>query len=392
MLNNFRGLPSNVWRMGVAQALMMTMMNVNIINTGLAGGLLAPLPWLATLPLSLQFVATMLATLPASLVMARLGRRPVFIFGVLLAASSAFVQAFSIVIGSFPLFMMAGITLGVGQGIAQFYRYAAADSVAGPDKPRALSLVLVGGLVAAFIGPEIAYRTSGLIDGALYAGCFLSAGIVQLGALVVLAGFSLPKPEKSATSGRSLAEFIQMPGFVAAVTAAAMGYATMSFLMTATPLQIVNISQLGNEANARVIQWHVIAMFLPSLFTGSLIVRFGVYKILWSGVLLYVATILAALAGTGFWHYWLALVLLGLGWNFLFIGGSSMIAGFAEPHERGRIQGVADFAIFSCVASASLLAGILHSQLGWVVLVMTGIVPVLLISLSLLQARQAAKD
>ena len=384
MLSLLKGLPANVWRMGAAQAVMMTVMNVNIINTGLVGGVLAPQPWLATLPLSLQFVAVMFSTLPASLLMAHFGRRPIFIIGVCLAIISCLVQAYGVFSGQFMLFVAGSTMLGIGQGIAQFYRYAAADAVSDKDKPRALSLVLIGGLMAAFIGPEISFRSFDLFPEALYAGCFLVSAGFMLVALFVLASAHLPKPDLSQGAGRPISTFLAMPRFIVGLVCAALGYALMTFLMTATPLQIVNISQLGNEANARVIQWHVIAMFAPSLFTGALISRFGVERILLGGVLFYLLTVIAALAGQGFWHCWMALVFLGLGWNFLFVGGSSIIASIAAPAERGRVQGVADFVIFTCVALCSLLAGALHSQFGWTILVYCALGPIVIIAISLL--------
>ena len=171
-----------------------------------------------------------------------------------------------------------------------------------------------------------------------------------------------------------------MSGFRLGLIAAALGYAVMSFLMTATPLQIVNVSQLDVADNARVIQWHVVAMFAPSFVTGHLISRFGVKNIMAAGLLMYAICIFAALSGTAFWHYFTALFLLGLGWNFLYVSGSTLIARLAEPAERGRVQGIADLIIFAAVAFASLSAGALHSFIGWSGLVLLCILPVVLIA------------
>ena len=373
-------LPATVWRMAAAQGLSMTVMNVNIINTGLAGAILAPELWMATLPLSLQFVAVMLATLPSSLLMARFGRRPIFLSGVFISVTATILQAAAIITGQFSFFILGSILLGSSHGIAQFYRYAAADAVPNHIKPKAISFVLLGGLAAGVIGPEIAYRFVGLIDGARYAGAFLGAGAVHVLAFIALIGMDSPKPLPDQPKGRALGIFFSMSGFRLGLIAAAAGYAVMSFLMTATPLQIVNVSQLDVADNARVIQWHVIAMFAPSFITGHLISRFGVKQIMATGLLLYAICVFAAFAGTTFWHYFLALFLLGLGWNFLYVTGSTLIARLAEPAERGRVQGTADLIIFSAVALASLSAGALHSFVGWSGLVLVCLLPVALIA------------
>jgi MFS family permease len=373
----------NIIRLAAAQALSMTTMNVNIINTALVGSLLAPVPWLATLGLLLQFVFSMLTTLPASLLMVRFGRRPVFIGGVTIAAVSALMQGLSILISNFTLFCIASMSLGIAHGCAGFYRYAAADSASEAEKPRAISYVLAGGLLAAIMGPEIARNTVGLVPDHLYAGCYFSVALVQLVSLGFLAGVKIPRPERSQSGGQPIGVFFGMPAFVAGTISAAIGYAMMSYMMTATPLQIVNIAKLGTSANATIIQWHVVAMFAPAFFTGNLIKRFGVNMILSTGVMTYLVAVACALGGDGFWWYFTALVLMGLGWNFLYIGGSTLVAGVAHPEERGRVQGIADLVTTTCVAVASLTAGILHSQFGWEVMVLAALGPVMVIQLAL---------
>lgn len=372
----------NVLRLTCAQALSMTTMNVNMINTALVGSILAPVAWLSTLPLSLMFVMSMLSTLPVSLLMSRYGRRPLFVLGVCVAVLSTLSQAVAIVLHHYIFFCVASMGLGFSLACAGFYRYAAADSAAPADKPRAISWVLTGGLVAAFLGPEIARNTVDLVPDALYAGCFFTASLVQLVALLFIFGVKIPKPEQRSYAGRPIGVFLRMPIFLIGMFCAALGYALMSYLMTATPLQVVNVSQLGTSANASIIQWHVVAMFAPSFFTGNLIARFGVSRILGSGVLAYVAVIILALMGDDFWHYFGALFLLGIGWNFLYIGGSSLVAQVADPEERGRVQGVADLTMTILVASASLIAGVVHSQLGWEVMVLAASLPVFLLMCS----------
>ena len=374
----------NVIRLAAAQALSMTTMNVNIINTALVGSLLSPLPWLATLGLSLQFMMSMLTTLPASLLMVRFGRKPIFLAGVLISSGATFTQGVAILMSSFVLFCVGSMFLGIALGCAGFYRYAAADSAEELQKPRAISYVLAGGLLAAFIGPEIARNTVGIVPGHLFAGCFFTVALVQLISLVFLSGLNIKKPKRTNLGGRPISAFFKMPIFVVGAVSAAIGYAMMSYMMTATPLQIVNVVMLGTSANATIIQWHVVAMFAPAFFTGDLIARFGAKRILSLGVLIYMAAIAAALLGSSFWWYFSALVLMGLGWNFLFIGGSSLVASAAKPEERGRVQGIADLMTTTSVAIASLTAGVLHSQFGWEVMVLSALVPVLIVAILLI--------
>lgn len=373
----------NVARLAIAQALSMTTMNVNIINTALVGSVLAPMAWLATLALSLQFVASMLTMLPASLLMVRIGRRPVFLGGVLIASMAACLQGIAIIIDNFVLFCAASMALGVAHGCASFYRYAATDCADEAEKPKAISYVLAGGLMAAFFGPEIARNTVSWVSDYLYAGCYFSVSVVQAVSLIALVGVKIPKPVLTLSGGRPLGVFLKNPVYLVGVVCVAFGYALMTYFMTATPLQIVNVSQLGTSANATIIQWHVVAMFAPSFFTGSLIQRFGLMKILLAGLFAYIVAIIMALNGDNFIQYFIVLALIGLGWNFLYIGGSALVVQVATAAERGRVQGAADLATTSLVAFASLIAGSLHSQFGWEVLVLTGCVPVTLLAWAL---------
>ena len=373
----------HVVRLAIAQALSMTSMNVNIINTALVGVLLAPAAWLATLPLSLQFLTSMMVTLPASLLMARYGRRPVLIVGVLISSLSTTCLGIAVVTENFMLFCGGSMGLGMAMGIASYYRYAAADGVPTALRPKAIAYVLAGGLAAGLLGPEIARRTVDLVPDFLYAGCFFTVAIVQLASIAALAGLKIEIPKKTTTGGRPIGVFLRMPVFVVGVICCALGYALMSYLMTATPLQVVNVAKLGTSANATIIQWHVVAMFLPSFFTGSIIARVGALRVLWAGVLFYAATIYLAVGAIGFWPYWIALVTLGLGWNFLYVGGTTLVARVAEPEERGRVQGFADLATMTTVATASLSAGAIHSQLGWDAVSLAALVPVTILAIAL---------
>ena len=189
-------------------------------------------------------------------------------------------------------------------GIASYYRYAAADGVATDRRPKSIAYVLAGGLAAAFLGPEIARRTVDLVPDILYAGCFFTVAVVQLVSIIALAGLKIEIPKRTASGGRSIGAFFRMPVFVVGVICCALGYALMSYLMTATPLQVVNVAGLGTSANATIIQWHVVAMFLPSLFSGSIIARIGALRVLWAGVFFYALTIYLAFDAIGFWPYY----------------------------------------------------------------------------------------
>lgn len=376
----FHSLGRNVWLFFLAQGLSMTTININIIIVGLSGLMIAPEPWLATLPLSVQFIASMLTTLPASLAMGRIGRKPVFLLGIFFAALGMFGQGMSLMAGEFGFFIASAVLIGMAHGIAQFYRYAAADSVPIDKKPVVVSLVLAGGLIAAFLGATIVKETISLAS-TIYVGSFFAAGLIQALSLAVLLCLRMPAFVPPETSGRPLSVFFRLPRFQAGLVAAALGYGVMTFLMTATPLQIVNISKLGDAANATIIQWHVIAMFAPSFITGSLIRRFGVEKVMATGLLIYLLAVLFLINGSGFWNYFTVLVLVGFGWNTLYVGGSSIVAAEAQPDERPKVQGITDFIITFTVALASLSAGAMHYLIGWHAMGLAVLIPIGIISI-----------
>lgn len=383
-----------VWVLSAAQAVFMTTINITLIITSLVGARIAPEIWLATLPLSLTFIASMVTTLPASLLMGRLGRLPVFLGGAAIGTASCFGLAYATIAQDFTLYMFMSAGLGVMHGVAQFYRYAAADDVPSQNQPLAVSLVLAGGILAAILGGTLARLSFTLIDGHIYAGCFLIAGVVQTSALVILS--FLPKTPHAITTAtttaktttskltpRPLLSFVKDARFTAGLISATLGFAVMSFVMTATPLQIVHAEHMSNASNAIIIQWHLLAMFAPSVATGWVIKRIGVLPVLWAGVGFYVAVLLATFAGTSFWHYFTALFFLGLGWNLLFVGGSSIIAQATRPHERPKVQGVADLLITAMSALASLLAASLHYLLGWKLMISASMTVVAIIAISI---------
>lgn len=397
MINFIKSISRNVWLLVLAQGIGMTTLNVNIIVVGLSGLLIAPEPWMATVPLSVQFITSMLTTLPASLAMGRFGRKPIFLLGIGFIALGMAGQGLAMIFSSFSGFVLSSALVGVSHGIGQFYRYAAADSVDEDQKSVVLSLVLAGGLIAALLGAFIVKNSILFYPEVIYAGCFFAGAGLQIFAAIVLVQLSLEKPQIMKHGGRSMMTFLKTPRFLAGMISAALGYSIMSFMMTAAPLQIVSVSQLGDSANATVIQWHVIAMFAPSFFTGSLIKRFGVERVMTVGLMLYTASVVVALNGTSFWHYFIVLAMIGAGWNTLYVGGSSIVAAIAAPNERPKIQGFTDFIITFCVASASLTAGALHFLLGWqamakLVLIPVGIIGVVIILMVMAERKHAPSE
>ena len=363
--NYLQNLNKNVFLLATAQIFSMTTMNINIIVTGLAGFLIAPYGWLSTFPLSLQFIITMFATFPTSLLMSVFGRKIIFVIGALSTSVGGILMAVALFQKLFFLFCFGSILLGLGHASSLFYRYAATETVPNMAKPKAMSLVLSGGLIAALLGPKIYQVSAEIYLDSLYAGSYIMISIVQLISIPFILNLKIPLPPKTSSGGRKVSEIFVDRSMIRAVISAAGGYGIMSFLMTATPLQIINICKFGVAQNASIIQWHVIAMFAPSFFTGTLIQKFTVERVLSAGMYIYLLVVLIAFYADTPEQYLLALFLLGIGWNFLYIGGSSLIVSLTFPEEQGKVQGIADFIIFGVVAISSLSAGLMHYLIGW---------------------------
>ena len=374
----------NTLILSVAQGLSITTTSINMINTGLVGALLATNPSYSTIPLSLQFLTIALTLIPVSLLMGKFGRRPMFLIGSMAAFLGCLTIAFAIVDKSFSLFILGSILLGFSQANQQFYRYAAADNVSNNQKSKAISLVLAGGIIAAVVGPEVSRYSFDLLPDYIYLATYLLAALIQILNFIILIFIKIKKPEVRAQKLRPLSDILMQKILIIAILAAAVGYSLMSFIMTATPLQIVNICKLGNSASSTVIQWHIIAMFAPSFFTGSIISRFGNRKVMLAGIILYAFSVFFGILGETVQNFWIALFLCGLGWNFLYVGGSDIIAKSALPEERAKVQGVTDFIIFVFVAMGSFLAGYLHSNLGWEIMLFYTIIPIVLIFIGII--------
>lgn len=356
----------NVTVLALCQGLVMTTGSILITASGLVGYALAEQKSLATLPVSTAMIGTLIGTVPASLWMRRIGRRGGFMTGAVFAMAGGAISSLALYLGSFWLFCVGTVFLGVYNAFGQYYRFAAADAATEETKSRAISLVMAGGLIAAFVGPYSAGLTKDLLDPVTFLGTYLF--IVALGvlALIILPALDIPRLSKAERkeSGRPLTEIARQPVFIVAATAAMIGYGVMSLIMTATPLAMVGHGHAFGDA-AIVIQWHIVGMFAPSFFTGHLIRTFGVLRIMLAGAVFLFVAIAAAAAGSGFTNYLTGLFCLGLGWNFLFIGGTTLLTECHTEVEKGKVQGLNDFLVFGTVSIASLSSGALLHFFGW---------------------------
>jgi MFS family permease len=336
-----------------------------IAVNGLAGAKLAPTPTLATLTVTGYVIGTALMALPASWFMKRFGRRAGFIAGALLGILGGITCAVAVSIGSFWLLCLGTLCAGTYNAFGLQYRFAAADMAPADWKPKAISWTLAGGILGGFIGPWAGKITRD-VWAVEFAATYASLSVFAVIALLIASRLRVPEMADAGQqgSGRPLAEIARQPAFVVAVLAAALGYGTMNLLMAATPLAM-DICGLPFGDAAFVLQWHVLGMYGPSFFTGSLIKRFGVLNIQMAGVVLMFACIALALSGVTLMHFWWALFLLGVGWNFLYIGGTTLLTETYKPAERAKVQGGNDFMVFGVQAVSSLSAGALVLGGGW---------------------------
>lgn len=352
--------------LAAAQALFQTA-SVLVGTVGsLAGAHLAPAPALATVPIATMFLGTATATFPASTWMARFGRRVGFITGALLGTVGGVVAALGIWMGSFALLCVGTYFVGTYQGFAQFYRFAAAEVADDAFRPRAIALVLGGGVIAAVAGPTLA-RLGGSLFTPQYVGSFLLLVVVTLLAIATLFGLRMPPPKASSDTsipGRPWRAIVSQPQYLVALFGAATGYGVMTLAMTATPIAMTQHQHDLSDASL-VIQFHVLGMFLPSFFTGYVLARFGTLRIMLTGVVLFTAHVLITLMGTGFGAFAGALVFLGIGWNFLYIGGTTLLTTTYTAAEKARAQATNDMTIFVVGLVSSLSAGALLEAVGW---------------------------
>ncbi len=351
--------------LAATQALLLTNGITLVTINGLLGLQLAPARWLATLPITTYVIGGMLATLPAAFFMKRYGRRSGFMLGGTLGMVGAAISALAVYLGSFWLLCFGTVFAGVYNAFGQQFRFAAADAAPPDWKSKAISLTLTGGIIGGVIGPEAAKHTRNLFE-VTYLGSYLA--LIGFAALSVLIASRLRIPPltaaEQAARGRPWLQIARQPVFIVAVMAAACGYGVMNLLMTATPLAM-DICGLPFGDTAFILQWHVIGMFAPSFFTGGLIKRFGVLNILITGAALMFVCIAIALSGVTLMHFWWALVLLGIGWNFLFIGGTTLLTETYRAEEKAKVQGSNDFIVLGVQGLTSLSSGALITSEGW---------------------------
>ncbi|MFJ4453194.1 MFS transporter [Pseudomonas sp. NPDC089392] len=349
-----------------AQALFQTVSVLVMTVGGLAGAQLTSRADLATLPIATMFLGTAVAMFPASAFMARFGRRPGFMLGAFLGVLAGLVAASGIWFASLPLLALGTFFAGTYQAFAQFYRFAASEIADDAFRPKAISLVLAGGIVAALLGPTLA-RYGGDLLGPLYMGSFVLLSVVSALGLCVLSLLKMPRtPATSGITGKGRAwiTIVTQPTYLVALFGALTGYGIMILAMTATPLAMIHHNHSLTTA-ATVIQLHVLGMFLPSFFTGAIISRIGALWVMLLGVALLTLHVVTTFSGIGFSSFALALVLLGVGWNFLFIGGTTLLTTTYTPEEKSRAQATNDMVIFAVGLSCSFGAGGLLNILGW---------------------------
>jgi MFS family permease len=357
----------NVAVLVFAQAVLGSQLAMNVIVAGLAGAQLATDSALATLPVSVLVLGS-LCTAPAiSMLMGRYGRRNGFLLGALAGGVGGALCARALFAGSFGLFLVGSVLFGFYQATQGFYRFAAADTGSEGFKPKAISWVFAGGLLSALLGPEIVPLTADTFPSAPFAGAYLAVIVLNVVGALGLMLLDIPRPERvtgGADAGRPLGAIVRQPAFVVAVLAAMVGFASMSLVMTSTPLAMVGHGFTAEHA-ADVVRWHILAMFAPSFFTGTVIARFGQLPVIGVGLVLLAACGAIAASGVDLTHFYLALVALGLGWNFSYIGATSLLGTTHTRAEQAKIQGLNDFLVLGFVAVATFGSGALLDSFGW---------------------------
>ena len=356
----------NVALLSACQALLLVNNSILITVNALAGFALAPDKSIATLPVTAYFLGSALYALPASLLMKRYGRQFGFTTGAALGMAGALICATAVFVQSFAMLCAGTLVLGAYFATGQFYRFAAAESASPDYKAKAISLVLAGGIVGGFVGPETSKLTRDIIEGHLYAGPYFSLVGFALVTMIVVRWLDIP-PLSSAESkaeGRPIGVIARQPAFIVAVLCGVVSYGVMNLLMTATPLAMVACEHPFSAA-ALVIQWHLIAMFAPSFVTGSIIKRIGLLPVMLTGAALMAVCVAIAVSGIEVARFWFALVLLGVGWNFMYLGATALLTEAHTPAERGKVQGVNDMAISLTMVLSSLSVGALFTYQGW---------------------------
>jgi MFS family permease len=356
-----------VLALSACQALSQTGSIILFTIGGLAGLALAPSRLLATLPIATTAFGTLIATVPAAMLMARFGRKPGFLLGTALGAVGGVIGAGALLLGNFALLCIATMLVGTYHGFAQYYRFAASEASSPSFRSKAVSYVIAGGVVAAVAGPQLAIVTKEVGAMPSYIGSFAAVTLLSGAAALVLWATRLPTPALMETSGRqprSLRQLARQPAFVAAVSGATIGFAVMAIPMTATPLSMVTHNHSVGAA-AMVIQWHVLGMTAPSFFTGTLIRKAGTELVMLAGAAVLCVHVGISVLGTEFMHYVSALIFLGIGWNFLYVGGTTLLTETYAESEKAKVQGFNDLIVVAALTLGSFSAGVLNELLGW---------------------------
>jgi MFS family permease len=358
----------NVALLAACQALLLTIGVTNIAISALAGYSLVTDKVFATVPATTYVLGTWLCAYPASLWMKRVGRRAGFLTGGCFGLAGSLVAAFAMGLGNFSLLCAGTFLLGAYNAFGQYYRFAAADAAPADFKAKAISLVLAGGLVGGIVGPQVSKLTIDLVEPRFLAS-YASLLVFTLASMAIIGWLAIPAPKDEGVQqgARPLGEIVRQPVFLVAAACAGLGYGVMTLLMTATPLAM-GLCGYPYAAAAGVISAHVVAMFAPSFFTGTLIQRFGVLNVIVAGVVLELACVAVAVSGQQVANFWWALVLLGLGWNFMYVGGTTLLTESYRPAEKAKAQGVNEFIVFGVQALASLSSGVLVNTSGWTTL------------------------
>ncbi|RTE65646.1 MFS transporter [Amphritea opalescens] len=364
--------------LSLCQALLTTGNVLLISVNALIGQQLSPSPELITLPIAMQFVGLMCATIPASLVMAKIGRKNGFYLGNSIGIAGALCCIFALQQGQFLLFCGGTFLLGIGIGFGTLYRFAAVEACADEHKSRAISFVMAGGVIAAVLGPNLAISSRSWLDDSVFTGAFIGLLLLYVTALILLSFVRMTdvvvSPQHRRTS-RPIVEIMLQPVFIVAVTIGMVSYAVMNLIMTVTPVAMARCGFDFSTA-AWVIEWHVLGMFLPSFITPRLISRFGLLSVMLLGALLMLFCILLNLHGVSQWHFWAALFLLGIGWNFMFISATQLVTSSYQTAEKSKSQAANEFLVFGTVTISAFSSGWLESTLGWQML-NTLMIPVL---------------
>ena len=376
----------NLWLLAICQGLFLTNNVTFIAINGLVGLNLARLGWMATLPVMGYVVGGALSTGMVARTQSRFGRRVSFQLGLMVACLSALLCCYAAYSRNFWLLVAATVVAGYYNANAQLYRFAAAELALPAFREKAVSLVMAGGLIGAVVGPNLAAHTRNLTP-VPFAGAYLALALVALLAMALLSFIAFaPPPAKNSQSGalqgRPLGEIMRQPVFIVAASAGALGYGVMNLLMAATPIAM---AQCGHpfSAAALVLEWHVLGMYVPSFFTGKLIKRFGVLPIMSTGLALNVACVLFALNGTDVMHFLGALMVLGVGWNFLYIGGSTLATETWQPEEKTRVQAALDFCVYATMTVTSFSSGALVTTGGWTAMNLGTLLPIGLLAAAL---------